>query len=550
MIWWLCIFDQEELTLDDIVGRIASSNISTAIQALKYAEDLTKANEAVMLAHVDKFLTACCMQLRLVFTVHLSEGTTDAPRQITEIIRLCKHLLSCILHIFNKNSIAANVSNRVLQEVVSDLISRLLDAKLESLEEGPQISRALNMIVLKVLENSNHNAVFHALLAILSESYSGSGISSTRFSDLVMKCLWKLCKAMPSFVGTMDIPSLLRDIQRFLVAHPPAEWKQAADDTPLRTVKTMLHTLAKAQGPEVLRNLTQVGSNPGESTTGSYLLLMLQKSGHALNDLLPYLPSEADCQRSPGPLTPPARTSTVSQTTTSTEPAQSRRFLGGTGLQSQLPRSSSIAEFTDAEAQSLMDTSSSRDTAPISRPPAARGPSGLSAAVTVVSSISTAERLEKIFGDLARHVSMKQNIADLFEMKKSHPGLDWTDHFSKLSPALQGYVSRGLADLEQETAIKSTDRPVSRSVAGSGLPLPSARTGIPVPSSSASASTASSTANAYMERLRQLQNRNTTAVAAAVPSVDVSDVVTPIAPVVLDPVLHVAAPSVPVSAPV
>ncbi len=56
---------------------------------------------------------------------------------------------------------------------MSDLISRLLDSKLEAIEEGPQISRALNMIVLKVLENSDRNAVFHVLINILTESYAG-----------------------------------------------------------------------------------------------------------------------------------------------------------------------------------------------------------------------------------------------------------------------------------------------------------------------------------------------------------------------------------------
>ena len=44
---------------------------------------------------------------------------------------------------------------------------------------------------------------------------------------------------------------ILLDIHTFLLTHPHQMWKNRADDTPLRTIKTILYTLGKLKKQEV-----------------------------------------------------------------------------------------------------------------------------------------------------------------------------------------------------------------------------------------------------------------------------------------------------------
>ncbi len=88
------------------MGKIASSNIQQAMEAIKYAEDLAKESPTSMLTHANQFVAACCMQLRLVFSVHFADEKIAFPKHLGEVVRLTKHLLSCLLHIFSKRSVA------------------------------------------------------------------------------------------------------------------------------------------------------------------------------------------------------------------------------------------------------------------------------------------------------------------------------------------------------------------------------------------------------------------------------------------------------------
>ena len=49
----------------------------------------------------------------------------------------------------------------------------------------------------------------------------------------------------------MDMERSLMHVHHFLKAHPSASWAKRDNDMPLRTVKTIAHTLAKLKGAKV-----------------------------------------------------------------------------------------------------------------------------------------------------------------------------------------------------------------------------------------------------------------------------------------------------------
>ena len=67
-----------------------------------------------------------------------------------------------------------------------------------------------------------------------------------------MKCIWNVIRGLPARLDSMDVSLLLADLNSFLVSYPGSYWKQQSDDTPMRTVKTVIHTLVKYQGDDIL----------------------------------------------------------------------------------------------------------------------------------------------------------------------------------------------------------------------------------------------------------------------------------------------------------
>lgn len=49
----------------------------------------------------------------------------------------------------------------------------------------------------------------------------------------------------------MKVDQILLDIHTFFLTHPHQMWKNCADDTPLKTIKTVLYTLGKLKKQEV-----------------------------------------------------------------------------------------------------------------------------------------------------------------------------------------------------------------------------------------------------------------------------------------------------------
>ncbi len=56
---------------------------------------------------------------------------------------------------------------------------------------------------------------------------------------------------LPNIINELNGDRILGDIHQFLKAFPSGTWKSRPNDTPLRTVKTILHSLVKLKGNKV-----------------------------------------------------------------------------------------------------------------------------------------------------------------------------------------------------------------------------------------------------------------------------------------------------------
>lgn len=142
--------DRKEYVMDYIVTQITSGEAHLSIEALKQLDKLLNESPDIVLPHVDSLVNAITLQVRLAYTAL----DTRSP----SLTRLCKHLVNALVLLFSSRDLAMAVSQGSLHQLLQELAYRLLDQNMLALEPGPQLSKALNVAMVKVLENSNRNA--------------------------------------------------------------------------------------------------------------------------------------------------------------------------------------------------------------------------------------------------------------------------------------------------------------------------------------------------------------------------------------------------------
>jgi cytoskeleton-associated protein 5 len=179
-----------------------------------------------------------------------------------------------LMSLYGHRELVKRASSAVLHDLVNVIVLILLEPGVAELPEGSQLVRALNVLTVKIVDRSEHNAVSGALVKLLHECI-GSSVLSGKYCMLVMKCIWKVIRGLPSWLEAgMDVSLLLADLHSFLVSYPGSYWKQQADDTPMRTVKTVIHTLVKQQGEAILGCLNRI-QDPQASELVPYIRKLL-----------------------------------------------------------------------------------------------------------------------------------------------------------------------------------------------------------------------------------------------------------------------------------
>ncbi|EDL27566.1 cytoskeleton associated protein 5 [Mus musculus] len=258
-------------TINFIISQVASGDINTSIQALTQIDEVLRQEDKAeaMSGHIDQFLIATFMQLRLIYSTHMADEKLDKD----EIIKL----YSCIIgNMISIESLAREASTGVLKDLMHGLITLMLDSRIEDLEEGQQVIRSVNLLVVKVLEKSDQTNILSALLVLLQDSLLATA-SSPKFSELVMKCLWRMVRLLPDTINSINLDRILLDIHIFMKVFPKEKLKQCKSEFPIRTLKTLLHTLCKLKGPKILDHLTMI-DNKNESELEAHLCRMMKHS--------------------------------------------------------------------------------------------------------------------------------------------------------------------------------------------------------------------------------------------------------------------------------
>ncbi|KAL1502287.1 hypothetical protein ABEB36_007453 [Hypothenemus hampei] len=204
--------------------------------------------------------------LSLLSYLHTLDPLTDR-----NVAKLYRDLFRCMDTFYQNNNLGRHVPEDVIQKLVNELIVLLVEQKLETCDGT--YAKAINIFCVKIMERSDHTAVLCALIKLLTDCITNE--SPERHIDLAMKCLWKMIKSMPSWGDDVEYESVLLVVHHFLIKFPTKWWTTRSVDTPLRTIKTILHSIVKIKGASTTQLLGKI-PNPSESDIESYIFRLLK----------------------------------------------------------------------------------------------------------------------------------------------------------------------------------------------------------------------------------------------------------------------------------
>ncbi|XP_075144910.1 msps cytoskeleton-associated protein 5 isoform X3 [Haematobia irritans] len=196
---------------------------------------------------------------------------------ISESLVVYQPLLSILYSFFLSKTLGKTLSVACIKNLMSVLLHLLADQKLNTGDDG-QYNKVINGICVKVLDKSNFTNMNCALIRLLRETCPEAGLP--KFTDLLMKCIWRNVKTLPERSNELNYDAVMLEVHEFMLALPSSWWQTRPSDTPLRTVKTIIHNMAKVKGNAILQHLNQI---PTHSELHAYLIKILknlQKEGH------------------------------------------------------------------------------------------------------------------------------------------------------------------------------------------------------------------------------------------------------------------------------
>ncbi|KAJ2801685.1 hypothetical protein H4R20_003580, partial [Coemansia guatemalensis] len=282
-----------------VVADVGSSDARTAeaaierLQALLSTADREADDASPALAHIRRHMPAICAagtsQLHRAYTQPAAH--TSAP-----LGRLRKATVSLLLDIFTDSRLALWAPTAAVHALLDELVHRLADPQLSArrpagvaatlIPDADQLVKAINTLVVKILDRADRTAVYMALVRALDAAVaepipippqSDAEVLRGAVADIVMKCLWRISKDLaaelssqasaglrqrprgdPSRNRYVDPALVLQTAEHFFVHTPGEVWRAREDkrqfmfgDLPKRTVKTIAHSLALALGSDV-----------------------------------------------------------------------------------------------------------------------------------------------------------------------------------------------------------------------------------------------------------------------------------------------------------
>ncbi|XP_058466115.1 protein mini spindles isoform X2 [Malaya genurostris] len=245
-----------------IIRGIGSADAYTAHAAINELSDILESQEkqAVLRDYEEIYIQSILQQFKYLQQKPLSDSLT-----------MYQPLLHSIYSFFASKTLGKNLSVNTIKSIIAVLLGLMADNKLGGSTDDAQFTKVVNGICLKILDRTNFTNLNCALIRLLKESCQTSCLP--KFTDLLMKCIWRNVKVIPDRLQDLEYDAVLLEVHEFMLALPSVWWQQRPSDTPLRTIKTIIHNMTKIKGNSILQHLNKI---PSHSELNTYILRILK----------------------------------------------------------------------------------------------------------------------------------------------------------------------------------------------------------------------------------------------------------------------------------
>ncbi|THH06772.1 hypothetical protein EW145_g3859 [Phellinidium pouzarii] len=277
------------------ISKILSSDAARSVDALKQIQKILEVGpEDGLLSpqyrelsdHTEGLIETITLQMNHVFE---NSTTIDEP----ENFRLAKHLIQTINAFCDHSLLAESVPVDILTGLFEELTIRLLQTDESESSKVKDLSRFINMIILRLFATCRRMTVLRSLFTLLLQivkPFPASGTLSdskeAKVAELVLKCIWKLARNIPTDLEKQELDpvELFPAIEHFLQSIPPNEWRARATnkvpsgDMPLRTIKVIIQHVVAFYGDEVYDFLSSSFDDPSATIVYPYVYRILNTS--------------------------------------------------------------------------------------------------------------------------------------------------------------------------------------------------------------------------------------------------------------------------------
>ncbi|CAG9862957.1 unnamed protein product [Phyllotreta striolata] len=257
--------NKQDIVLERLIKNISSPTNSVVLASLVQLHELLNTTRGNAIVDYEEELMKALVGL--LKNLQNIDVITDSFAG-----RLYRNLFVTFTHFFGNPLLGKHMSKTVIKDLMDHMINLLVEERLKSIPDGDCYVRIINLQCINVIEKCDHTNTICALVQLITEYINND--SSGRSVDLVMKCIWRVIKLMPKWGDEIDYDLVLLEVHNFSKQFPTTWWKNR-DDTPLRTVKTIVHSSTKIKGGTILLHLGKI-PNTSESMVESYILRVLK----------------------------------------------------------------------------------------------------------------------------------------------------------------------------------------------------------------------------------------------------------------------------------
>lgn len=425
-------------SFQELMARIAGSDLNDVVEAMKVLcyelmemPKMSRALQEMVTGSTDHLVSMLVTRTEQIFSsASYAISIGDAPN-----LRACRYALNTLMQIFQVPAMPSRIPKQTQRHLITIILSCLLEESISSLPDGEALMKALNVLMLKILDNCNRTTCYSTLIALLLEPHSrvqqsrNSAAAEARWYDLVVKCLIKITKSLPATVQTVDVSELLLSIHMFFTNLGVEEIRRrgAREDKPLRMVKTILHELCKLLGADIYCHTTIIPGHDSEPTLRPIIFPYIDLN---LQTLVP-----DQVRRDQNQVVSP----------TQVREAAAAPSQGGYGTTTPPPPLGVPAAAPPGA----------------SNPPSPKMPLVPSPIVFTVKSgddQGARNALAAIFKRIGDKKHAEQALVDLHFFMERHPQVDVNSFLSAASDNFKNYIIRGLNKVRQALANQGGDR--------------------------------------------------------------------------------------------